>query len=115
MAVFSNKTIRPAPRRASCEAMLVPVHPPPITTTSALSATDSDDLRVGKRRRVLTDEPSQALVFGWRRLFEEAAPADGGHAGSGEVGPHLGQLEAGQHTVNDGRARRTVGAVTSMG
>src|SRR6266705_2412416 len=89
IAVFSNSTMRPAPRRASCKAMLVPVHPPPMTTTSAVSATDRDDALIGQRRRILTNEPSQAIVFTRWRLFEKAAPADRRHSGSGQVGPHL--------------------------
>src|SRR5262245_37469719 len=34
---FSSRTIRPARRRARLNAMLVPMTPPPMTTTSAVS------------------------------------------------------------------------------
>src|SRR3989338_6917658 len=34
----SRSSTRPAPARARCQAVLVPSHPPPITTTSADSA-----------------------------------------------------------------------------
>jgi len=33
----SSRRTRPAPRRASWKAVLVPVHPPPITTTSLVT------------------------------------------------------------------------------
>src|SRR5262245_41011926 len=110
MPVFSSRTIRPAPRRANCQAMLAPEHPPPITTTSATSATHDNPAVTGERCCVFAVIPTQPLVLLGRRRFKEAASAGRWQAGPGQVSPHLGKLEAGQHAIDDWCTRRLRGA-----
>src|SRR5207302_2892512 len=115
MPVCSSSTTLPTPRRASCHAMLAPEHPPPITTTSATSATQRQPAVTGERRCVLTNVPTQLLVLlrGW--LLEKPAAADRWHASSGQVSPHLGELEAGQHPVDDWRTGCLHGTSAAVG
>src|SRR6266542_933301 len=115
MPVFSSRTIRPAPRHANCQAILAPEQPPPTTTTSATSATHENPTVSAEWRRVFADVATQTVVLRGRWLFEKPASTDRWQARSGQVSPHLGQLEPRQHAIDEWCTRCPRGVTTGVG
>src|SRR3990167_8979453 len=63
----SRSSTRPAPARARCQAVLVPSHPPPITTTSADSVISPSVCAVSTAYRATRRDQRAAVEAGSRR------------------------------------------------